>query len=132
MENVAQIENGEKQMFKTTSRNAQRRTSGLSFKAANKRAMQREIDRIGAAGLALQTFDDGCTLYRHFNADGALLYVGISVNALSRLGEHRQSSEWYKQIVKVTLEHFPSRKEAEEAETKAIKSEKPKFNVRGV
>lgn len=30
-------------------------------------------------------------LYRHFAADGCLLYVGISLSAVARLTQHRQT-----------------------------------------
>src|SRR5438067_656371 len=36
-------------------------------------------------------------LYRHFDADGTLLYVGISLSALQRLRGHR-AAEWIDRI----------------------------------
>ena len=42
--------------------------------------------------------DQGCALYRHFAADGSLLYVGISLSALNRLGQHKQNAEWFDKI----------------------------------
>lgn len=68
------------------------------------------------------------TLYRHFDKDGVLLYVGISLSALGRLGQHADSSHWFKSIVSLTMEHFESRPEAMAAEVKAIKCEKPVHN----
>ena len=67
-------------------------------------------------------------LYRHFDADGDLLYVGISSNWLSRLIQHSRQSEWYAQIASVTIEKFDSREEAREAEEKEIRSKCPPYN----
>jgi predicted GIY-YIG superfamily endonuclease len=68
-------------------------------------------------------------LYRHYDAQGELLYVGISLNALNRLAQHRDVSLWFNDIAKVTLEQFPCRKTAMDAETEAIQSENPKYNL---
>jgi predicted GIY-YIG superfamily endonuclease len=67
-------------------------------------------------------------LYRHYDKHNNLLYVGISVNALRRLKQHKKK-RWYSQIAKVTLETYPTRNKALQAEEKAIKSEKPYWNV---
>lgn len=72
----------------------------------------------------------GCQLYRHFDASGALLYVGISLSAFSRLAQHREHSHWFSKIEKVTIEHFSTRVAAIEAERKAIFDEKPLHNIR--
>lgn len=68
-------------------------------------------------------------LYRHFDADNNLLYVGISVDALKRLKQHNKKAKWFNDIAHITIEKFPDRKSVEEAEIKAIKIEKPKHNV---
>lgn len=68
------------------------------------------------------------SLYRHFNADGELLYVGISLNHLIRLYQHSNASPWFDEISNISVEHFPSREEAVQAELTAIKKEKPKHN----
>ena len=69
------------------------------------------------------------SLYRHFDKEGNLLYVGISLNALTRLGQHSAYSTWYKSIANVTIEHFETREDALHAETKAIIKEKPAHNI---
>jgi hypothetical protein len=70
-----------------------------------------------------------CALYRHFDARGRLLYVGISLNALSRLAEHSVNAKWYPNIVSVTLDHYPTVMEARAAERFAIVHEMPLHNV---
>ncbi|HWH13303.1 MAG TPA: GIY-YIG nuclease family protein [Miltoncostaeaceae bacterium] len=72
-----------------------------------------------------------CSLYRLWGAGGELLYVGISKNALARLGQHAQDKSWWVHVVGVTIEHHPSREIAEEAERRAIVNEKPRHNVAG-
>ena len=68
-------------------------------------------------------------LYRHFSKDGELLYVGVSLSTLQRLGQHASNSEWYARIARVDIEQFPSREEALEAERRAIMDERPKHNI---
>ena|SRR6266481_3007054 len=66
-------------------------------------------------------------LYRHFDDDGVLLYVGQSCCAVCRLSSHR-NSEWFKSIALVTIERHANRSAALAAEHKAIETERPKFN----
>lgn len=69
-----------------------------------------------------------CQLYRHFDAEGRLLYVGISLSAVFRLSQHKSVSHWVPEIARVTIENFPSREDAIKAERAAIRSEKPLHN----
>lgn len=68
-------------------------------------------------------------LYRHFDSDGRLLYVGISLSAVSRLRQHATSSHWFKEIARVEIEKLPSREAALNAERHAIHNEKPIHNL---
>jgi hypothetical protein len=67
-------------------------------------------------------------LYRHFDKDGQLLYVGISLSHVARLSQHRDGSPWYEDIAHVTIEWHKTRVDAELAETTAIGREAPKYN----
>lgn len=67
-------------------------------------------------------------LYRHFDAPGNLLYVGISLSAVKRLGEHNRSARWADQIVRVEITRLPTRRAVEAAEQAAIKAERPIYN----
>lgn len=69
-------------------------------------------------------------LYRHFNDGGELLYVGISLSAINRLGQHADHATWFKTISKVTIENFATRNEALDAERNAIHKENPKHNIK--
>lgn len=69
------------------------------------------------------------SLYRHYDYDSKLLYVGISLNALNRLNQHENSSEWYYQISRVEIEHYATLAAALKAEKTAIINELPIYNV---
>jgi predicted transcriptional regulator len=68
-------------------------------------------------------------LYRHYDAAGNLLYVGISKSTLTRLGQHQSNAHWYNAIAKVEIEKFQSRQEALDAERSAIIRENPAHNT---
>lgn len=68
-------------------------------------------------------------LYRHYAADGTLLYVGISLSWPARTRAHSHYSLWFAQVSRVEIERFQSREAALDAERDAIRSESPKFNV---
>lgn len=72
-------------------------------------------------------------LYRWFDKDDNLLYVGISYSAMVRASQHKAKSNdgWYDLAVKSTTENFDSRDAALKAESIAIKTEKPKYNISG-
>lgn len=68
-------------------------------------------------------------LYRHFNAAGQLLYIGISLAAIQRLGQHRENARWFRSIARIEIENFPDWESAAAAEVEAIEKEKPLHNV---
>jgi predicted GIY-YIG superfamily endonuclease len=70
-------------------------------------------------------------LYRHYDADGILLYVGITLNFSKRLWQHLNYSDFSDRIAKSTLTRFDTRHDAIKAEIEAIKNEVPFFNKNG-
>ena len=72
---------------------------------------------------------DSTQLYRHFDKDNKLLYVGISVDALDRLQSHRSQAFWFDKIRKITIEDYSTRKEALKAEREAAEKESPIYNI---
>lgn len=68
-------------------------------------------------------------LYRFWNAEGHLLYVGLTVDPGARWKAHGREKSWWTEVVTVTLEWFPDRDSVEIAEIKAIREEKPRYNV---
>lgn len=68
------------------------------------------------------------TVYRFRDANGRLLYVGRSLNALERIDTHRTHLDWWDQVVSINVEHFATRDEASDAERAAVFAEQPKHN----
>lgn len=69
-------------------------------------------------------------LYRHYDASGALLYVGIAVNPLHRTKAHEIGAHWFRQVWRIDLQWFETREAAEAAEAEAITKERPLHNRR--
>jgi len=67
-------------------------------------------------------------LYRYYDVEDSLLYVGITNNQHKRFKQHQDKS-WLTQIARATFEHYSNREDAEEAEVLAITKELPKYNV---
>src|SRR5438132_2180190 len=70
-------------------------------------------------------------VYRFFDADDALLYIGISIDPDERWKAHRYGTDrngWPKEAVRRTIEWRDSRPEALKAEEEAIKAERPLYN----
>lgn len=68
-------------------------------------------------------------LYRLFNKNDELLYVGISKSAIHRLHQHLEKQPWAEQVAKQTIERFPHRAALEAAEKVAIQNEHPIHNI---
>ena len=88
-----------------------------------------DLAQILAEALATRTEPAAVTaLYRYYAERDALLYVGISDELWRRTEEHVKASAWMDFAVRSTIERYPTRKEAADAETAAIKAEQPLFN----
>jgi hypothetical protein len=68
-------------------------------------------------------------LYRFFNSEGVLLYVGITLDPGSRWKTHSKEKPWWLEVATVTVEPWPSREMVLRAERAAIIGEHPKHNV---
>jgi hypothetical protein len=80
--------------------------------------------------LPLANYNDRpVALYRIYNADTELLYVGVSHSVLRRLDEHLTAKPWWPAVAWISVEHFADRFVAEAAESLAIREERPKYNV---
>lgn len=69
-------------------------------------------------------------LYRHYDVDGVLLYVGTSRDPVKRLVGHEGRSPWADDIATITIESVDSDEDAHEAEATAIERERPAYNKR--
>lgn len=69
-------------------------------------------------------------LYRMFDAEGRLLYIGQSRSPWMRAQQQAETrSTWATQIARIQVEWHPSRPEAMRAEVEAIRREAPLYNV---
>lgn len=68
-------------------------------------------------------------VYRLFNADGELLYVGHTGDVATRLRGHKSDKPWWGEVVEVKTEPVPSKVEAVRMERDAICTEAPRYNV---
>lgn len=71
---------------------------------------------------------DQTDLYRYFDNNGRLLYVGISFSAIARACQHKSNSDWFGSISHMTVEKYQTREDASKAEIEAIQNEKPIYN----
>lgn len=68
------------------------------------------------------------TLYQFRDADGCLLYVGISGDGLRRIQQHAAKS-WWPQVATISISHYADRGSALQVEARTIRALSPKFNV---
>lgn len=78
--------------------------------------------------LAEETLTD---LYRMFDKEGKLLYIGISQNTAKRVSHHKRKNGalWMQEVVRTTVTQYPTRDSALRAEYWAILNESPLHNV---
>lgn len=90
-----------------------------------------ELCRYGIPGPFLRPEDapPPNVVYRIYDADGVLIYVGRSVSPFTRLTAHERTKLWFYLAASVTLEHFDSERDANVAERDAIANEQPLYNV---
>jgi predicted GIY-YIG superfamily endonuclease len=67
-------------------------------------------------------------LYRFYDPDGKLLYVGITNTWYQRFHDHERKAGWFSKVAYSTFEWHEDRKSVEAAELKAIRTENPEFN----
>ncbi|MEU8136504.1 isochorismatase family protein [Streptodolium elevatio] len=70
-------------------------------------------------------------VYRLYDAEGGLLYVGMTANPEQRFDEHSRYKFWWHLIAKTDLRWFDSRSEAAAVEAEAIRSEQPIYDGTG-
>jgi prevent-host-death family protein len=75
----------------------------------------------------------GAALYRLYDADGGLLYIGIAENPDTRWKQHAKQSHWWTKVdpSRSRVEWYPGGYDAAAAEKAAIAAEDPPFNVVG-
>lgn len=71
-------------------------------------------------------------VYRCYDADDRLLYVGMSIDPHGRLECHRTQSSWYPRMVRSTFEWFPDRATARAEELRVMRAESSLHNREGL
>jgi predicted GIY-YIG superfamily endonuclease len=75
------------------------------------------------------TADPGRTaLYRLYDEDGKLLYVGITSDPGMRFAQHKADKHWWRLVARKDIDWFDKRANAAAAEEMAIKVKDPMFN----
>lgn len=72
-------------------------------------------------------------VYRFYDHTGRLLYVGMAGNFHSRWLEHRRTQPWWRSVdhSRTTTDWHDTREDAKAAETRAIRNERPAYNILG-
>lgn len=69
-------------------------------------------------------------VYRLYDSEGNLLYVGIASHVKRRLYQHATDKTWWLLVATAKVEWFSGRGAAEREEARAIEQEAPRFNAR--
>jgi excinuclease UvrABC nuclease subunit len=69
-------------------------------------------------------------VYRCWDADGRLIYIGASRSVPQRLAQHLIESWWHGIIARIEVRLFPTIEAAFAVEKAAIKELRPAFNVK--
>lgn len=69
------------------------------------------------------------TVYRLYDQQDRLIYVGCTYDLEKRLQAHRRKMWWFYQISRISTETHPNRSEALKSETRIRDTEAPRWNV---
>lgn len=95
------------------------------------------VSRPGAAApkLSHHTPDPGAryrstaaTLYKMYDCDDELVYVGITTKDFTRIREHARLREWWTRVVSIDLEHFSTFDDASVRERELVAALSPEQN----
>jgi excinuclease UvrABC nuclease subunit len=68
-------------------------------------------------------------VYRHYDSDGELLYIGQTYSWQTRTDQHKNLAVWWDAVTRIELERYKTMTEACNAERELIIALNPKFNV---
>jgi predicted GIY-YIG superfamily endonuclease len=85
----------------------------------------RQIDRAAIAERA----NTRHYVYRLFDQDGRLIYIGCTYSPEARIKQHRTTMWWGDQITRVKITVHPNKPAAHAVELAAIHSDKPRWNI---
>ena len=67
-------------------------------------------------------------LYRCWDCNGQLVYIGVTNSYSQRMYHHRARTPWWRVVAKISTTPYPNRHTALKAETEAIEAERPTYN----
>lgn len=71
------------------------------------------------------------SVYRYYDDQDILLYIGVSKHPIRRLAEHRRDKFWHLQIHRIEINWYSSKRVAHDVEGVAIALENPLYNATG-
>lgn len=75
---------------------------------------------------------DNELIYRLYDVDSVLLYVGITWNPFNRWTLHARTKSWWLEVASADVRHCRTVREARAQETAAIHTEGPRYNIHQV
>lgn len=70
----------------------------------------------------------GCVVYRCYDADERLLYIGSTGNSYNRFTVHQRKTRWWPEVARIAMAKQPDIETARRVEALAILAEKPLRN----
>lgn len=68
-------------------------------------------------------------VYRFFNGDGTLIYVGVTNDIPTRWRHHAKNKPWWPEVVEQRATWYPTREAALAVEDQVIVAESPTYNI---
>ena len=68
-------------------------------------------------------------VYRLYDEQDELLYIGLTGDVRTRLRRHAQTQPWWSAVRRITIETFDNTETAALAEKQAIRREHPRYNI---
>jgi excinuclease UvrABC nuclease subunit len=68
------------------------------------------------------------SVYRYYDRDGMLIYVGITSRGARRNYEHNRSKDWWPYVARQEVDHYETRDQALKRERSLIIRHRPPFN----
>jgi predicted GIY-YIG superfamily endonuclease len=77
---------------------------------------------------AARTTDTPTSVYRYYDAEGRLIYVGVTSRGPQRQAQHAITAEWWPHVRAQDVEHYDNRETALRREKWLIERHRPPFN----
>lgn len=91
--------------------------------------VEQAVEEVGLPFASADPVRAVCHVYRLYDAEDALLYVGVGYDVAARARQHKRKKEWWSEVVRGAVTTYPTRRDALLAECDAIAGEKPRYNI---